>query len=263
MSEPHSMEESMLANNALYSILIPAREEGENLEYTINALTVAFNKCGIPYEIVIVNDIIAGSSDRTEEVVAYLSRKDAAIRLINNHVPNHGLGNAIRVGLDRVKGDCVTIVMADSSDDPKDLVKYYRKIQEGYDCVFGDRFHPDSKMLDYPRNKLLLNRLTNYFIALLFGVRYYDFTNACKCYSKKTILGLKPILAHHFNITVELPLKAIVRGYRFAIVPTNWYGRRSGISKLRLRKMARKYLFTILVVFLERLLARNDYYRKD
>jgi len=153
--------------------------------------------------------------------------------------------------------------MADASDDPHDVVKYYRKLEEGYECVFGSRFTRHSRVENYPAHKLFLNRLANRFIKFLFGLPFNDITNAFKCYRREVIAGLQPILASHFNLTVELPLKAIVRGYSYAVVPINWYGRAVGISKLKIKEMSGRYLFIVLYVFLEKLLAREDYRRKD
>ncbi len=149
--------------------------------------------------------------------------------------------------------------MADLSDRPIDLVKYYQKIEEGYDCVFGSRFIKSGKTIDYPKFKYFLNRLTNNIIKTLFAIKYNDTTNAFKIYRKETINGLKPFLSHHFNLTVELPLKAIVRGYSYAIIPNHWTNRKGGESKLRIKEMGSRYFFIILYCLLEKWLSRGDY----
>jgi dolichol-phosphate mannosyltransferase len=116
-----------------------------------------------------------------------------------------------------------------------------------------------AKVVDYPWFKLVLNRGANAFIALLFGVRYYDMTNAFKCYRREVIEGVRPILSHHFNITVELPLKAIVRGYSWTVIPTSWYNRKGGVSKFKIKEMGSRYLFIVLYAMIEKLLSRGDY----
>ena len=179
---------------------------------------------------------------------------------IRNRPPN-GFGLAVQAGLSKFRGDAVAIVMADGSDDPADVVKYYAKLQESYDCVFGSRFIAGSTLIDYPMHKLILNRLANLFIRALFQLHYNDITNAFKCYRRTVIAGIGPILSHHFNLTVELPLKAIIRGYRFAVVPISWTNRTSGFSKLKIREMGSRYLFIVLYCFIERLLSRGDYRR--
>jgi dolichol-phosphate mannosyltransferase len=176
-------------------------------------------------------------------------------------IPN-GFGVAVRLGIENATGDAIAIMMADGSDSPHDLVCCYRKLVEGYDCVFGSRFISGSKVIDYPRHKLALNRLANWFIRALFRVQFNDYTNAFKLYRREVIQGMQPLISLHFNVTVEMPLKAIVRGYRFAVVPISWTNRKAGVSKLKIQEMGSRYLFIILYLWLERLLARGDYHRK-
>jgi dolichol-phosphate mannosyltransferase len=183
------------------------------------------------------------------------------IRLVLN-TGRHGFGMAVRTGLEYVTGDAVAVMMADGSDHPADAVAYYRKLEEGYDCVFGSRFIHGSRLAGYPPHKLLLNRVANWFIRALFGFRYNDTTNAFKCYRRAVIDGIQPLISPHFNLTVEMPLKAIVRGYSYAVVPIAWTNRKSGISKLKIREMGSRYLFIILYLWLEKVLARGDYHRR-
>lgn len=241
----------------LFSVVIPARDEAGNLPHTIPALAEALGGAGIDHEIVVVND---SSRDATREALVSLAARYPTVRFIDNGPPN-GFGFAVRAGLAAFRGDAVAIVMADGSDDPADVVAFHRKLNEGYDCVFGSRFSPGGHVVDYPLHKLVLNRVANNFIRLLFQLRYNDFTNAFKCYRREVIAGVEPILAHHFNLTVELPLKAIIRGYRYAVVPNTWRNRKTGISKLHVREMGSRYLFIILYCFIERLLSRGDYRR--
>jgi dolichol-phosphate mannosyltransferase len=118
-----------------------------------------------------------------------------------------------------------------------------------------------SRVVDYPWFKLAINRLANLFIRLLFGIPLNDTTNAFKCYRRETIEGLRPILSHHFNLTVELPLKAIVRGFSYRVIPIGWHNRTEGTSKLKLKEMGSRYLFIVLYIWLEKHLAKGDYQR--
>ena len=241
------------------TIVIPGHNEEGQIEETARAFHDELKKENINHEILVVND---NSTDRTEEILKRLSDENNQIRYVNNSPPN-GFGFAVRKGLENYHGDCVAIVMADMSDRPEDLVKFYRKMQEGYDCVFGSRFIKGGKTIDYPRFKYYLNRFTNTIIRMLFGIRYNDVTNAFKLYSREAIDGTKPFLSHHFNLTVELPLKAIVRGYSYAVIPNWWTNRKSGESKLKLKEMGSRYFFIILYVLLEKWLSRGDYIKKQ
>ncbi len=211
------------------------------------------------FEVLVVND---GSSDHTEEKLQELSTRFTTVRYVNNPKPN-GFGLAVRKGLDHYKGDAAAIVMGDGSDNPDDIVEYYKKLNEGYECVFGSRFIKGSKVYDYPIHKLILNRLANYFIKFFFHLKHNDITNAFKCYRREVIDGLRPFFSNHFNLTVELPLKAIIRGYQYAIIPISWTNRKHGVSKLQIKEMGSRYLFVVLYLFLEKTLSRGDYVRKD
>ncbi|MGQ0734115.1 MAG: glycosyltransferase family 2 protein [Acidobacteriota bacterium] len=237
------------------SVVIPARNESASIAQTVEALVATLTAAAVPHEILVVDD---HSTDDTATVLDGLTARLPTVRWIRNPRPG-GYGRAVRAGFDAFTGDAVCIVMADQSDDPRDVVTYHRKLKEGYHCVFGSRFMSGARVVNYPWPKRLLNRLVNFFIAGLFGSRYTDWTNAFKAFSREAIDGLQPILACHFNLTVELPLKAVTRGYSYVVVPTNWFGRTAGASKLRLKEMGSRYLFVVLYVLLEKWLSRSDY----
>jgi dolichol-phosphate mannosyltransferase len=230
------------------SVIIPAQNEQGCIEETIVDLLNTLRSASIESEILIIND---HSTDSTESILAKLSKNYAEVRFINNTYLD-GFGNAVRLGLENFAGDVVAIVMADGSDNPNDIVKFFHKLDEGYDCVFGSRFMKGGAIYGYPRLKLILNRMTNWFIRILFAMRYSDTTNAFKMYRREMIEAIKPFISHHFNLTVELPLKAIIQGCSYTVEPNSWTNRRTGVSKLKLKEMASYYLFTILYCFVEK-----------
>jgi len=238
------------------SVVIPAHNEEGCIESTLLSFQSKLIEEQIPFEIIVVND---NSKDDTEKILKRLSRK-RGIRYFNNAPPN-GFGFAIRRGLEEFRGDAVAIVMADASDSPDDLVAFYRKMLEGYDCVFGTRWSQGGTTHDYPGVKKVLNRVFNYFIQAIMQLAYNDTTNAFKLYRKEVIQGVKPILSQHYNLTVELPLKAIIRGYSYAIVPNSWTNRTTGESRLKLKEMGSRYLFIVLYCLIEKWLSCKDYHR--
>jgi len=240
------------------SIVIPANNEEGSIATTVRDLFLRLSDEGIEHEIIVVND---GSTDSTELILQKLALEISTLRVHTNRPPN-GLGVAVRKGLESISGDAVAIFMADGSDSSKDLVRFYRTMREQkVDCVFGTRFSKESNLVDYPLPKLILNRLANTFIRILFGLRYNDITNAFKLYRKEVLQGLKPLISHHFNLTVELPLKAIVRGYSYTVIPNSWTNRKQGESKLKIKEMGSRYIFIILYCFIEKWLSRGDYHR--
>ena len=248
----------MSISRPFFSVVIPAHNEEGGIAATCEAIAARFAQEGIAdYEICVVND---NSRDRTEEILRELAKRLPAVRYVNNAPPN-GFGYAVRKGLAAFAGECACIVMGDLSDSPDDIVAYYREMKAGAECVFGSRFIAGAKVNDYPPHKLWLNRLANGFIKVLFRLGYNDVTNAFKCYRRDVIEGIQPLLSAHFNLTVEMPLKAIVRGYAYRTLPISWTNRKTGESKLKIQEMGSRYLFIVLYVWLERALARGDYRR--
>ncbi len=239
------------------SVVIPVYNEQDCIQDVAIAITEALQQKSIPYEVLIVND---NSTDRTEDVLKELSCQDPNIRYINNHPP-HGFGFAVRLGLHHFTGDVVAVYMGDGSDSPEDLVVFYTKILEGYDCVFGTRWSHGGKVYDYPLLKRILNRLANTFIRVIMHIGCDDITNAFKVYRREVIEGVRPLLSQHYNLTVEIPLKAIIRGYSYTVVPNSWTNRKTGESKLKIKEMGSRYLFIVLYCLLEKWLSRGDYHK--
>jgi dolichol-phosphate mannosyltransferase len=237
------------------SVVMPAQDEEGSVGSTVEGVVAALERERISYEVIVVDD---GSADATAAVVDAIAAANPRVRC--HRSPNErGFGMAVQAGLDVFGGDAVAIVMADASDDPEDLVRYHRVLEEGWDCAFGSRFMQGATVRDYPRPKLVVNRLANWFIRLLFRHRYNDTTNAFKAYRREVIDTVQPLLSKHFNLTVEMPLKAIVRGHTYRVIPVSWTNRTSGTPKLAMREMGSRYLFILLYVWLEKNLSRGDY----
>jgi len=240
---------------SLFSVVVPARDEAESLPPTLRAIHAEFTREQIPHEIVVVDD---GSSDATWDVLQGLCAEVPTLTPVKNSGP-HGFGRAVVFGLGQIKGDAAVIMMADASDDPADAVKYWHLLNQGYECVFGSRFLRAGDVQDYPPLKLFVNRLANLFIRGMFNIPLNDTTNAFKAYRRTVIEGCRPLIAPHFNLTVELPLKAIVRGYSWTKIPITWKNRKHGVAKLKIKEMGSRYFFICMYVWLEKYFSRGDY----
>lgn len=242
------------------SVVIPAYNEEGCIEGTVRGLHERLRAEKIPHEIVVAND---SSKDSTQTILDRLAKEIPELKPVFNQGPN-GFGMAVRKGLEHFTGEAVAVYMADASDRPEDLVRFYRvMIEKNVECVFGSRFHRQSRVVDYPWPKLFLNRMANNVIRFLFGIRYNDVTNAFKLYRANVIAGVKPFLSPHFNLTVEIPLKAIVRGYSYAVVPNDWINRKAGDSKFKIKETGSRYLFIVLYCLIEKWLSQGDYRKKE
>lgn len=255
MSEPATPSAPPLT---LLSVVIPARDEADCICSTVEHLHLELQLHNVPHQIVVVDD---GSKDRTWELLSELAKRVPELAPVKNDGA-HGFGHAVTRGLDSAKGDAVVVMMADESDDCRDVVRYWKELNQGWDCVFGSRFIKGGGVIDYPRIKLLFNRAANFFVKTIFRIRLNDTTNAFKAYRKEVIDGCRPLISPHFNLTVELPLKAIVRGFTWTVVPITWRNRRTGQAKLKIREMGSRYLFICCYVWLEKYFSCGDYRRK-
>ena len=242
----------------LLSVVIPAQNEDGCVASTVEHLHVELRLHRIPHEIIVVND---GSTDGTWQILQDLTARIPTLRPVQNN-GLHGFGRAVQCGLDHFKGDAVVIMMADESDDCRDVVRYWDTLSKGYDCVFGTRFSKGGGVVDYPWLKLILNRLANRFLQVLFNIKLNDTTNAFKAYRRTVIDGCRPLIAPHFNLTIEIPLKAIIRGYSWTSIPVTWRNRRTGRAKLKIKEMGSRYLFICLYVWLEKYFSMGDYKKR-
>jgi dolichol-phosphate mannosyltransferase len=243
----------------LLSIVIPARDEEGCIVSTVEHLFVELRLHGVPHEIVVVDD---GSKDATWPKLLAARERVPTLHPLQNPGP-HGFGRAIIYGFDHMHGDAVAVMMADESDDCRDVVRYWRLLNEGWDAVFGSRFVKGGGVIDYPWLKLRVNRVVNFLIRVMFHIKLNDTTNAFKAYRRSVIDGCRPLLSPHFNLTVEIPLKTIVRGYSWTVIPITWRNRRSGTPKLKLKEMGSRYLFICAYVWLEKYFSRGDYRRPN
>ena len=240
------------------SVIIPARNEAENLPKCITEMCEELIKNSITYEILVIDD---GSTDNTADIIDKITKDFESVICIKNKNEN-GFGRAVRLGLELFSGDAVAIMMADRSDSPQDLVNYWIQLNKGYECVLGSRFIKGGKVYDYPKIKLLMNRIVNTMIRYAFRIETNDITNAFKMYRREVIEGCSPLISPHFNLTVELPIKAIIRGYTWKVVPVSWKNRTKGVAKLKLREMGSRYFFIIAYLWLEKYFSRGDYRKK-
>lgn len=103
-------------------------------------LTEVFNKLGVDYEIIFVND---HSPDNAREVLADLAARDPKVVVIN-HSRNFGSQNAFTSGMRIATGDAVVLLDGDLQDPPELIESFHEKWLAGYDVVYGQRVKRDA-----------------------------------------------------------------------------------------------------------------------
>ena len=236
----------------MLSIIIPVKNEEELIKNSIDQLLNEIENTEL--EIIIIDDF---SNDRTKNIVEEMCEKNGKIKFFKNK--HEGLGPLIDLGIEKSKGEYICIMMSDLSDDIQDLKNYYKQISNSdFDAILGSRFMRDSNIFDYPVVKLILNRIFNYFVKILFLSNYNDFTNAFKIYKKSTLINLRPFVSESFNIFLELPLKLISRGYKYKVIPIKWTNRKKGKSKFKIKELGAKYIFTLIYCLSEKVLLKKQ-----
>jgi dolichol-phosphate mannosyltransferase len=236
------------------NIIVPLRDEDEQTETTVDLLTNELKDLKKNFIITLIYD---HSVDDTWNLLKKLKEKYNNIEIYKNEY-EAGYGNAVRSGIEKNTCDAVVFFIGGCYDNPKDIKSYVDYLDQGFDCVLGSRFMKNSKVVDYPLLKLVLNRIANNFIRLLFLIKYNDITNAFKAYKKELLLNFNPIVSKHFNINAELALKAISRGYKYKVIPISWSNRKKNISKFKIKEMQNRYIFTIFYVWIEKILLQKD-----
>ena len=235
----------------MLTILIPLRDEYENLDNIVEKFD--HNLQDLNYEVIFVNDY---SKDKTLEKISNICKKKNNFYVYDNS--KKGLGGAINLGIKKTKGEYICIMMADLSDDIEDLKKYYKNITEKkLDAVFGSRFSKGSLVKNYPLNKLILNRIFNSIVRIIFLNKYNDFTNAFKIYRTDILKSFLPLISESFNIFLEIPLKIVYRNYNYEVIPINWYNRKKGKAEFSIKELKSKYLFTLIYCFIEKILLKK------
>ena len=231
------------------SIIVPAHNEEDNLHNLLDELIPVLEQHAETedFEIILVDD---NSADNTPAIIDNFAANDTRIKAVHR-TDTPGFGNAIKTGLKNVSGDIIIPVMADLSDDPQDIPELVRKIEEGYDVAYGSRFCKGGSTDGYPVPKMLANRAFNNTVRLMFGIRHRDITNAFKAYRREVLdaIGIDNLEANGFDLTVEIPLKAHILGFRSAEVPVSWHGRERGEAKLKLSENGHRYGLRMLKMF--------------
>jgi glycosyltransferase involved in cell wall biosynthesis len=219
----------------MISLVVPVYNEAENIPLFLRDVEAAITE---PHETLVVYDF---PEDNTLPAIATMQPPCANLRLVQNTL-GRGVLNAMKAGFQASKGDVIVVMMADRSDEPKDVAAMARLIREGADVVAGSRYVRGGRQEGGPLLKRTLSRLAGVSLHHLAGLPIHDATTNFRAYSRRVIEQIPIEGEVSFALAMELTLKAHWNGWRVAEVPTTWHDRTAGQSRFRLFAWMPHYL---------------------
>jgi glycosyltransferase involved in cell wall biosynthesis len=219
----------------MISLVVPVYNEAANIQAFLRDLTSHVPEA---HEILIVYDF---PEDNTLPAIASMQRPCPDVRLVHNTL-GRGVLNALKAGFQASRGDVIVVMMADRSDEPRDVAAMAQLIRAGADVVAGSRYAPRGRQEGGPLLKRTLSRLAGVSLHYLAGLPIRDATNNFRAYSRRVVEEIPIEGEAGFALALELTLKAHWRGWRLAEVPTVWRDRTAGQSRFRLLAWLPHYL---------------------
>jgi len=224
--------------NLKYSIVVPFRDEQENIPPLYVKLTEVMDSLGEPYELVFVDD---GSTDQTFKVLSDIYDHDPRVHIIRLR-RNFGQSAALKAGFDFALGEIIFSLDGDLQDDPADIPLFLEKLKEGYDIVCGWRRDRKEPWL----TRRLPSRAANWVMAKLSRVPIHDFGATFRAYRREILADIQLYGELHRFI----PALGSWAGASVTEIIIQNFARRSGKSKYGITRTTRVLLDLLTVKFL-------------
>lgn len=233
------------------TVIIPALNEGRNIQKAIQDLIVLYNSS---INVLVVVDF---KEDSTVNNFQKLANLPSTYEIL---VQTYGSGpaNAIRFGIDQASTECIVVMMADGSDDARAIYELSNLVSRGVAVACASRYMSGGQQIGGPRFKQFLSRSAGRIVYSLAGVGTHDPTNSFKAYSKSFLEKVKIESRSGFEIGIELISKAHRLRLPIAEIPTIWLDRTDGSSKFLLAKWAPKYLPWFFNCFAQKMANKNE-----
>ena len=228
----------------MLSIVIPIKDEEDNLFPLYSRLCDALASLPAPFEVVFVDD---GSTDRSASRLFELAAKDERIKVVRLR-RNFGQTAALMAGIDHASGDILITMDGDLQNDPRDIPALVEKLDEGFDVVLGQRVNRRDSFLI----RTFPSRIANWLIRRVTGVPFRDFGCTLRAMRREVAESL-PLYGemHRF-----VPALAQQGGARLAQIPVHHNPRLAGKTKYGLSRSIRVMLDLMTVQFLNRYVTR-------
>lgn len=236
-----------MATKPTLSVVIPVKDEAESLAPLWRKLNLVLKRTGQRFEVIFVDD---GSSDGSFGSLTAIARQNRSVILVKLQ-GNFGKSAALQAGFDVASGELVATLDADLQDEPTELPKLLKKLEEGYDLVSGWK----QKRQD-PISKIVASRIFNGITSILTGVRFHDFNSGFKVYRRQVVDSLRLYGELHRFI----PVFAARLHFKVTEVPVKHNPRLFGKTKYGIERMLRGFFDLITVVFLTGYLKRPGHF---
>jgi dolichol-phosphate mannosyltransferase len=220
---------------AVVTVVVPVHFEQELIGETLSALEAQLRH---PFTALVVYDL---DEDPTVDAVRAGQDRWPHATLLKN-ARGRGVLGALKTGFDAARTEYVAVFMADMSDDPETVNAMVDKAVEGYDVVSASRYMTGGSKEGGPWLKTLLSRGAGLSLHLLTRLPTSDATNACRLYRTSFLRSVDLQSDGGFEVTMELTVKAYLRGRPIAEVPATWRDRTAGESKFNFRQWLPKYV---------------------
>lgn len=216
-------------------LILPVYKEEKNIERVLDGIEKYVKT---PH---ITNLVFFNSKDPTISVVKKIANKYSDLKLINNK-KGRGLANQLKTGFENSYAPLIIIMMSDLSDDPKDIDKMVKKIDNGADFVCASRYMRNGKRKGGSRLKAFVSFTACQTLYIFTGLKTHDATNAFKCFKRDLLSKIKVESEVGYELPLELFVKAHTQGFKVAEIPTVWKERDKGYSKFKLFKYVPFYM---------------------
>ena len=225
------------------TLVIPVYNECANFPGLWDEITSHIRS---PFRALVVYDF--DEDDTVPVVQLIVASGERRLALVKNDV-GRGVVGAIRSGFNRVDEGAALVVMADLSDDLSQVDQMMAYYRDGYQVVVASRYMPGGRLLVAPALKQAMSRMAGVSLRWLRGIPTHDATNAFKLYDVRFLKQIKIESTGGFELSLELLVKAYLRGCRIVELPTTWRGRTRGESRFRLWAWLPRYLKWYLYAF--------------
>lgn len=230
------------------SFVIPAKNEEDSVGILFERIFSVTSKNAITPEVIFIDD---GSTDNTLKTLVKLQKKHKKFIKVISFRGNWGKSMALEAGFTHASGDIIFTLDADLQDDPKEIPRFLKKLNEGYDLVSGWK-----KIRFDPASKVIPSHILNYIVRKVTGLQIHDTNCGYKAYRREVVDSLN-LYGEQYRF---IPVLASKQNFRVGEIIVTHHKRKFGKSKFGIERNIKGFLDLITIVFLTGYLRRPGHF---